>query len=114
MPPARPQSSMPAEGVIALELVQAGLVTEHRAVELPADLVALAVVVAIGEHDALRLTPGSKPTQALRWEHRVDQGSRVGDEVALTVTSVLQTSAGRMIFGRLDGRTDVRPSRGRR
>ena len=28
---------------------------------------------------------------------------RVGETVELTVTSVLQTSAGRMIFGRLDG-----------
>jgi uncharacterized protein YacL len=29
--------------------------------------------------------------------------NRIGDTVSLTVTSVLQTSAGRMIFGRLDG-----------
>lgn len=29
--------------------------------------------------------------------------SRIGETVGLTVTSVLQTSAGRMIFGRLDG-----------
>jgi uncharacterized protein YacL len=29
--------------------------------------------------------------------------NHVGEEVRLTVTSVLQTSAGRMIFGRLDG-----------
>jgi uncharacterized protein YacL len=28
---------------------------------------------------------------------------RIGDRVQLTVTSVLQTSAGRMIFGRLEG-----------
>ncbi|MFH1108199.1 MAG: hypothetical protein V1790_03240 [Planctomycetota bacterium] len=28
---------------------------------------------------------------------------RLGEIVDLTVTSVLQTSAGRMIFGRLDG-----------
>ena len=35
----------------------------------------------------------------------VEQGrSAVGQEVALTVTSVLQTPAGRMIFGRLEGR----------
>jgi uncharacterized protein YacL len=35
----------------------------------------------------------------------VEQGrSAIGQEVAITVTSVLQTNAGRMIFGRLDGR----------
>jgi uncharacterized protein YacL len=35
----------------------------------------------------------------------VEQGrSSVGQEVTITVTSVLQTPAGRMIFGRLDGR----------
>jgi uncharacterized protein YacL len=28
----------------------------------------------------------------------------IGQEVAITVTSVLQTPAGRMIFGRLEGR----------
>ncbi len=36
---------------------------------------------------------------------------RIGEVVALTVTSVLQTSAGRMIFGRLDG---VQPPERRR
>jgi len=36
----------------------------------------------------------------------VEQGrSAVGQEVAITVTSVLQTNAGRMIFGRLDQRS---------
>jgi len=35
----------------------------------------------------------------------VEQGrSQIGQEVAITVTSVLQTPAGRMIFGRLEGR----------
>lgn len=35
----------------------------------------------------------------------VEQGrSAIGQEVAITVTSVLQTPAGRMIFGRIDGR----------
>ncbi len=35
----------------------------------------------------------------------VEQGrSAVGQEVAITVTSVLQTNAGRMIFGRMDPR----------
>jgi uncharacterized protein YacL len=35
---------------------------------------------------------------------------RLGDMVRLTVTSVLQTSAGRMIFGRLDAPGPVRPA----
>ncbi len=36
----------------------------------------------------------------------VEQGrSAIGQEVNITVTSVLQTPAGRMIFGRIDGRT---------
>jgi uncharacterized protein YacL len=35
----------------------------------------------------------------------VEQGrSSIGQEVAITVTSVLQTPAGRMIFGRLEPR----------
>jgi len=38
----------------------------------------------------------------------VEQGrSSIGQEVAITVTSVLQTPAGRMIFGRLDSRPAV-------
>ncbi len=46
----------------------------------------------------------------------VEQGREfVGDEVSLTVTSVLQTSAGRMIFGRIEGASPVPPrSRTRR
>jgi uncharacterized protein YacL len=36
----------------------------------------------------------------------VEQGrSAIGQEVAITVTSVLQTNAGRMIFGRIEGKT---------
>jgi uncharacterized protein YacL len=35
----------------------------------------------------------------------VEQGrAALGQEVPITVTSVLQTNAGRMIFGRLEGR----------
>ena len=35
----------------------------------------------------------------------VEQGRpHVGHDVSITVTSVLQTPAGRMIFGRIDGR----------
>ena len=45
----------------------------------------------------------------------VEQGrSAIGQEVGITVTSVLQTPAGRMIFGRIEGRPPgppaVRPS----
>jgi hypothetical protein len=37
----------------------------------------------------------------------VEQGRPyIGQEVTITVTSVLQTSAGRMIFGRVDARPD--------
>lgn len=40
----------------------------------------------------------------------IEQGrARVGDTVDVAVTSVLQTSAGRMIFGRLDSATPFRP-----
>jgi len=43
-----------------------------------------------------------------------EQGrEHIGDEVSLVVTSVLQTSAGRMIFGRLEG-GEARPPRHRR
>ncbi|MFO0959673.1 MAG: PIN domain-containing protein [Isosphaeraceae bacterium] len=35
---------------------------------------------------------------------------RIGDTIRLTVTSVLQTSAGRMIFGRLEGVGPARPA----
>jgi hypothetical protein len=35
----------------------------------------------------------------------VEQGrSAIGQEVGITVTSVLQTNAGRMIFGRIEGK----------
>jgi uncharacterized protein YacL len=35
----------------------------------------------------------------------VEQGrAAIGHEVSITVTSVLQTNAGRMIFGRIDGK----------
>jgi uncharacterized protein YacL len=38
----------------------------------------------------------------------VEQGrSQIGQEVPITVTSVLQTPAGRMIFGRIEGRTQT-------
>jgi uncharacterized protein YacL len=35
----------------------------------------------------------------------VEQGrAHIGNDVSITVTSVLQTPAGRMIFGRIEGR----------
>jgi hypothetical protein len=38
----------------------------------------------------------------------VEQGrSHIGQEVQVTVTSVLQTPAGRMVFGRIDSRPAV-------
>jgi uncharacterized protein YacL len=40
----------------------------------------------------------------------VEQGrSAIGQEVTITVTSVLQTPAGRMIFGRIEGRPSTPP-----
>jgi uncharacterized protein YacL len=43
----------------------------------------------------------------------VEQGrTHVGQEVGITVTSVLQTPAGRMIFGRIDGRSGTGGSSG--
>jgi uncharacterized protein YacL len=43
----------------------------------------------------------------------VEQGrSHLGQEVGITVTSVLQTPAGRMIFGRIDGRAGTGGSSG--
>ncbi len=55
------------------------------------------------------IKPGEEPGQGVGY---LDDGTmvvaeggreRIGEVVGLTVTSVLQTSAGRMIFGRLDG-----------
>jgi uncharacterized protein YacL len=44
----------------------------------------------------------------------VEQGREaIGRSVGLTVTSVLQTSAGRMIFGRLDADKTYTPRGGR-
>jgi uncharacterized protein YacL len=41
----------------------------------------------------------------------VEQGRQaIGQEVSITVTSVLQTPAGRMIFGRIDGRAPAGPN----
>ena len=71
---------------------------------------ALKPVVLPGEPMTVRLTkPGDQPGQGVGY---LDDGTMVvaeqgrgyiGQEVRLVVTSVLQTSAGRMIFGKLDG-----------
>ena len=43
----------------------------------------------------------------------VEQGrGAIGQEVAITVTSVLQTPAGRMIFGRIESRPPAGPPSG--
>lgn len=70
---------------------------------------AMRPVVLPGEHMSVRLTKsGEQPGQGVGY---LDDGTMVvaeqgknfiGDEVELLVTSVLQTSAGRMIFGRID------------
>jgi uncharacterized protein YacL len=71
---------------------------------------ALKPVVMPGETLTVRvIKPGEEPGQAVGYLEDgtmvVAENSRekVNEEVTLTVTSVLQTSAGRMIFGRPDG-----------
>lgn len=71
---------------------------------------ALKPVVLPGESLEVKvIKPGEEAGQGVGY---LDDGTmvvaegarnRIGEVVALTVTSVLQTSAGRMIFGRLDG-----------
>ncbi len=71
---------------------------------------ALKPVVLPGESLAIKVVkPGEEVGQGIGY---LDDGTmvvaeggrdRIGETVQLTVTSVLQTSAGRMIFGRLDG-----------
>jgi len=71
---------------------------------------ALKPVVLPGESLAIKvIKPGEEIGQGIGY---LDDGTmvvaeggrdRIGEVVQLTVTSVLQTSAGRMIFGRLDG-----------
>jgi len=71
---------------------------------------ALKPVVMPGETLTVRIIkPGEEPGQGVGYLEDgtmvVAENSRekINDEVALTVTSVLQTSAGRMIFGRPEG-----------
>jgi uncharacterized protein YacL len=70
---------------------------------------ALKTVALPGESLAVKLVkPGDQPGQGVGYLDDgtmvvVEQGrSQLGQEVTITVTSVLQTPAGRMIFGRLD------------
>jgi len=79
---------------------------------------ALKPVVLPGESLSVKvIKPGEEPGQGVGYLEDgtmvVAEGARdrVGQVIQLTVTSVLQTSAGRMIFGRLDG---VPPSERRR
>ena len=71
---------------------------------------ALKPVVLPGESLSVKMVkPGEEAGQGIGY---LDDGTmivaeggreRIGEQVALTVTSVLQTSAGRMIFGRVEG-----------
>lgn len=80
---------------------------------------ALKPVVLPGEPMSVKIVkPGEEPGQGVGY---LEDGTmvvaescadRTGDEVDLIVTSVLQTSAGRMIFGRLEG-TPLLPRRRR-
>lgn len=71
---------------------------------------AMRPVVLPGEEMSVQIIkPGESPTQGVGYLEDgtmvvVEQGrNHIGQSVPLTVTSVLQTSAGRMIFGRLSG-----------
>lgn len=71
---------------------------------------ALKPVVLPGETMCIKvIKPGEEPGQGVGYLEDgtmvVAEGcrGRIGDNVDITITSVLQTSAGRMIFGRLDG-----------
>jgi uncharacterized protein YacL len=84
---------------------------------------ALKPIVLPGERLIVRLVkPGESPGQGVGHLDDgtmvvVEQGrAHVGEEVELSVTSVIQTSAGKMIFGRIQGalnESDVRPARAR-
>lgn len=78
---------------------------------------ALKPVALPGESLTVKLIkPGEEPTQAVGYLDDgtmvvVDQGrDHIGKTMAIAVTSMLQTSAGRMIFGRIDdGSVGTRP-----
>ncbi len=79
---------------------------------------ALKPVVLPGEQMMVKIIkPGEEPGQGIGY---LDDGTmvvveqsrnRTGDTVAVAVTSVLQTSAGRMIFGRIEGVSRPPPRR---
>jgi uncharacterized protein YacL len=78
---------------------------------------ALKTVALPGEYMTIRIVkPGDQPGQGVGYLDDgtmvvVEQGrTHIGNEVPLTVTSVLQTPAGRMIFGRVESTTSTRPS----
>jgi uncharacterized protein YacL len=78
---------------------------------------ALKSVALPGEVMAVKLVkPGDQIGQGVGYLEDgtmvvVEQGrSQIGQEVAITVTSVLQTPAGRMIFGRIEHRVTTAPS----
>lgn len=77
---------------------------------------AMKPIVLPGERMSVKIIkPGESPGQGVGYLDDgtmvvVEQGrDHVSREVALTVTSVLQTSAGRMIFGRLDAEKTLPP-----
>ena len=65
------------------ELVQAGVVAVDRAPELGIEARAVAQVVAIGEHDALRRRHpvGAEHPESLLRHHRIEQGPGLGQEI---------------------------------
>jgi uncharacterized protein YacL len=77
---------------------------------------ALKPIVLPGEALAVKLIKrGEEPGQGVGYLEDgtmvvTEQGAyHLGENVRLTVTSVLQTSAGRMIFGRIDGAAPTKP-----
>jgi uncharacterized protein YacL len=79
---------------------------------------ALKPVVLPGEGMTVKvIKPGEEPGQGIGYLDDgtmvvIEQGrQRIGDVVEVAVTSVLQTSAGRMIFGRLEGTPPMPPRR---
>ena len=77
---------------------------------------ALKLVALPGEHLTIRIVKqGDQMGQGVGYLDDgtmvvVEQGrSAIGQEVSITVTSVLQTPAGRMIFGRIEPRNGPAP-----
>src|SRR6516165_6571216 len=78
---------------------------------------ALKTVALPGEGMTIRIVkPGDQPGQGVGYLDDgtmvvVEQGrAAIGHEVGITVTSVLQTNAGRMIFGKIEGKAPVAAS----